>query len=148
MTERLGEGLCSFKFAGLDPKFPARANFTFYREHSKLPASAAITFIEHAISQRITQLAGPRRLGGTAKGKLGNRIRLCESTVGLCLVQIRGTVDDCAMPSLDIDLKKRVISLEWKDLFTRFFGGKMMADGVLEQAPVSDREHPMNLFLT
>jgi hypothetical protein len=138
--QRRDEELCSFDFAGLDPKFPSRANFTFYREHADLARL-------HAIFQRIMQMAGPGRLGEADKGKLGSRLRLYENTVALSLVQIRGGLDDCAMPSLGIDPKKRVISLEWKDLFTRFFGGKMMADRVLKEAPVSHREPPLSLFL-
>lgn len=146
MTPCRDEKLCRFDFAGLDPRFPARANFIFYREHANFPASAKITSCKHANFRRIMQLAGPGRLGEAEKGNPGSRIRLYENTVGLSLVQIRGALDDCAMSNVCIDPKKRVISLEWKDLFTRFFGGKMMADRVLEQAPVSYHELSANLF--
>ncbi len=139
--QRRDEEVCRFDFAGLDPRFPARANFTFYQEHADLARL-------HAIFQRIMQKAGPGRLDEADKGKLGSRIRLYANTVGLSLVQIRGGLDDCAMPSLGIDPKKRVISLEWNDLFTRFFGGKVMADRVLKQAPVSRPELSLSLFLT
>lgn len=148
MTDRCrDEELCRFDFAGLDSKFPARANFISYREDVNYPTSANIMSTRQTNFQPIMQLAGPGRLGEAEKGKVGSRIRLYENTVGLGLVQIRGGLDDCAMPSLGIDPRKRVISLEWKDLFTRFFGGKMMADRVLEQAPVSDLEFSLSLLL-
>jgi len=134
-------GLCRFDFAGLDPSFSGRANFTFYNEDVNLGWS-------HARLKDIKHLAGPGRLGEADKGKLGSRMRLYENTAGLGLVQVRGGLDDCAMPILGIDPKKRVISLEWKDLFTRFFGGKMVAARVLGQAPVSHHELSVNLFLT
>jgi len=41
---------------------------------------------------------------------------------------------------LTIDRSKGAISLDWKDLFTRFFGAKRMMDRVLECAPISDVE--------
>lgn len=145
MTPCRDEKLCRFDFAGLDPKFPARAKFIFHREQAYFPARN-ITSSRRANFGRITQLAGPGRLGEADRGTPGSRIGLYENTVGLSLVQIRGGLDDCAMSNLCIDPKKRVISLEWKDLFTRFFGGKMMADRILEQALVSHHELSANLF--
>ena len=79
----------------------------------------------------------------------GRRVRLFDKTVGLSLVQIRGGLHDCALPSLIIDQTKREITLEWNNLFTRFFSEKRRTKSTLENAPVSSNQglsmsHPLS----
>lgn len=55
------------------------------------------------------------------------------------VVQVRGSVSDCALPALNIDLSKHELSFEWRDLFNRFFGERKMATAMLRDVQVSHR---------
>lgn len=46
------------------------------------------------------------------------------------------------IPSLTIEYKKHSISVDWKELFTNFFGEKNMAKKVLSQTPADDSRAP------
>ena len=90
----------------------------------------------HAILKTIQETAGQGRLGEADKSKPGNRMRLYEDNVGLFVVQIRGALDDGALPGLGINEKNLEVSIIWKELFARFFGEKKMIESVLENSPV------------
>ena len=88
------------------------------------------------LCQHLRDNAGLGRLGEADKSRPGGRLRLFEHCSGLFVVQIRGGLNDFAVPGLSIDQKKGELSFEWRDLFARFFEEKKMAKGVLKDAPV------------
>ena len=61
-------------------------------------------------------------------------------TEGLFTIQIRGGMNDCAIPGLRINQDHQEVSLEWRDLFTRFFGEQKMMVDVLNNDPVSNHD--------
>ena len=76
---------------------------------------------------------GTGRLGRINTSGPKSRLRMYDNTRGIFLTQVRGGLRDCAMPSLTIEPKKHKISVDWKDLFTQFFGEKNMAKETLSQ---------------
>jgi hypothetical protein len=89
-----------------------------------------------ALFQHLRDNAGLGRMGEADKSKPGGRLRLFEHSFGLFVVQIRGGLNDCVVPSLSIDQQKGELSFEWRDLFARFFEEKKMAECVLKDAQV------------
>ena len=47
-----------------------------------------------------------------------------ERCTGVFIIQVRGGLNDCAVPSLHVDPKKREVSLDWKALFNLYFSDK------------------------
>lgn len=125
------DSVCRFDFDGINTTYPSRAVFSIHL------TSIGPKAVKEMIKD-IEAKTGPGRLGEADKSRPGGRVRLFENTVGLALAQIRGGLHDCTLPSLTIDRVKGAISLDWRDLFTRFFGEKRMIDRVLERAPMSD----------
>ena len=79
----------------------------------------------------------------------GRRARLFDQTVGLSLVRIHGRLHGCPRPSLTIERKKREMTLEWENLFTRFFSERRRTKSTLEDAPISPNQglstsHPLS----
>ena len=111
------------------PKYPGRAVMSLRHENGH-------TICRKALSQHLRDNVGLGRLGEADKSRPGGRLRLFKHSSGLFVVQIRGGLNDCVVPSLSIDQKNGELSLEWRDLFARFFEEKKMAKGILKDAPV------------
>ena len=81
---------------------------------------------------------GTGRLGDADRSISGSRMRLYESPPGLFVVQVRGSVCDCAIPSLNVNVDplRHELSFEWRNLFHRFFGEWKTVRAVLDGAPV------------
>lgn len=122
---------CRFAFDGVHSTYPTRAVFSIYQKQF---GSKVVREIIKDIETR----TGPGRMGEADKNRPGSRVRLFENTAGLAVVQIRGGLHDCMLPSLTMERGKQAMSLDWRDLFTRFFGEKRMMDRVLKNAAVSD----------
>ena len=125
------DSLCRFDFDGVHTTYPSRAVFSVH--HTSIGPKGVREMIKS-----IEAKTGPRRMGEADKTQPGSRVRLFENTAGLAVVQIRGGLHECTLPSLTIDRGKRAISLDWRDLFMRFFSEKRMEDRVLEHAAVSN----------
>ena len=82
---------------------------------------------------------GPGRLSEADKSVPGSRIPVFDSPVGMFVVQLRGSVGDCALPVLNIASRRHEVSFDWRDLFDQFFGEQKLAKAVLHDALVS---HP------
>ena len=136
---------CKLTFQEIQPRYPGRAVFSLrsktYNQGRRILQTSAH---RRKAFQKMMDEAGPGRLGEADKSVPGSRIRLFESPVGMFVVQVRGSVGDCALPALNIDPSKHELSFEWRDLFNRFFGERKVATAVSNGAPVS---HPGCLFL-
>ncbi len=66
-----------------------------------------------------------------------NRLRLVEYARRIFIVQVRGGLNDCALPALQINHERHELSVDWKWLFGRFFARKKMIRTELEDALVS-----------
>lgn len=79
---------------------------------------------------------GPGRLGDRSVS--GSRMRLYKCPPGLFVVQVRGSVCDCAIPSVNFNVEplRLELSFEWRDLFHQFFGERKTVRAVLDGAPV------------
>ncbi len=135
---------CKLTLEKIQPRYPGRAVFslrskTYNLEHRILQISAH----RRKAFQNLMDKAGPGRLGEADKSVPGSRIRLFESPVGMFVVQVRGSVGDCALPALNIDPSKHELSFEWRKLYNLFFGERKVATAVLQRAPVS---HPGCLY--
>ena len=95
--------------------------------------------------QRLREGVGNNRLGEADKSVPGSRMRFFESPVGMFVVQIRGSVGDCALPALNIDVSRHELSFEWRNMFDRFFGARKVATALLDGAPVGN-SHRINFF--
>lgn len=124
------DSLCRYDFDGVHTTNPLRAVFSV-----RLKSSGPKVVRE--MIKSIETKTGLGRMGEADKSRPGSRVRLFGSTVGLALVQVRGGLHDCTLPSLTRDRDKRAISLDWRDLFSRFFGEKRMIGRVLARALVS-----------
>ena len=127
---------CKLTFDKIQPRYPGRAVFSLRSKTYNL---------EHRRKafQNLMDQARPGRLGEADKSVPGSRIRLFESPVGMFVVQVRGSVGDCALPALNIDPSKHKLSFEWRNLYNLFFGERKVATAVLYGAPVS---HPGCLY--
>ena len=105
-------------FEGVNPKHPGRAMFSL---HSKGQTK---------ILQNLRDIAGPARLCSLDESGSTDRLRITENTTGLFIVQIRQGLSDVGIPKLNIDPKKRVLSLDWKELFNRFFNDRKLTEAI------------------
>lgn len=124
-------------FEKIHPRFPGRAVFTLPsvndNQERRLPgisASRRKTF------KKLRDEVGAGRLGEADKSVPGSRIRLFESPVGMFVVQVRGSVSDCALPALNVNSSRYEFSFEWMDMFNGFFGERKLTTTVLHGAPV------------
>lgn len=124
-------------FDNIKPRYPGRAVFSVRSKNSNWnPRSLDVSTFKRKTFERLRAEAGSGRLGEADKSVPGSRIRLFESPVRMFVVQVRGSVGDCALPALNIDHGKRELSCEWRDLFDRFFGERRITTTVLNSAPV------------
>lgn len=130
------DSLRRFGFDGVHTIRPSSAVFSVHL--TSIGATSIGPNVVKGMIKGIEAKTGPGQLGEADKTQSGSRVRLFENTAGLAVVQIRGGLHDCTLPSSTMDRGKRAISLDWRDLFTRFFGEKRMMDKVLGRAAVSD----------
>ncbi|KAM0801618.1 hypothetical protein BDR22DRAFT_181620 [Usnea florida] len=90
------------------------------------------------MSKTLLARVGTGRLSEADRSVPESRMRLYTCPPGLFVVQVRGSVCDCAIPSLDFNVNplRLELSFEWRDLFHRFFGERKIVGAVLDSAPV------------
>ena len=120
-------------FHGIHPSYPGRVVFSYFPDASPL---APRTHALRKIFINLQNKAGSGRLGEADRSMPSSRMRIIEATAGLFVVQIRGGLNDCATPALNIDFKNHEVSCDWKDLFTQYFQEKRVASLVLENEGV------------
>ena len=131
---------CKLSFDIIQPKYPGRAVFSLRPDISKRDYRLLeLKVNKRKMFKRLRDEARPSRLSGAAKSVPGSRIRFFESPVGMFVVQVRGSVGDCALPALNIDPNRHEVSFDWRDLFDRYFGEQKVAKAVLHDAAVG---HP------
>lgn len=126
------------RFDRIQPRNLGRAAFTIRPVNSDQERASFATPVAHRrrIFKRLRDEVGSGRLGGADSSVSGSRIRLFESPRCLFVVQVRGSVVNCALPALNIDSYKHELSFEWRGLFSRFFGERKETAAVLHDAPV------------
>ena len=130
---------CKLSYDKIQPRYPGRAVFSCRLDHKCYAPFLKSAVSKRKIFERLRYEAGPGRLGEADKSVPGSRIRVFDSPVGMFVVQVRGSVSDCALPVLNIDSSRHEVSFEWRDLFDQFFGEQRAAKAVLYDALVS---HP------
>ena len=130
---------CKLTFEKIQPRYPGRAVFSCRLDRNRYPPFLKTAVSRRKIFERLRHEAGPGRLGEADKSVPGSRIRVFDSPVGMFVVQVRGSVGDCALPVLNIHSSRHEVSFNWRDLFDHFFGERKMAKAVLHDALVS---HP------
>ena len=90
------------------------------------------------VSKPLLARVGAGMLGDADRSVPGSRMCLYTCPPGLFVVQVRGSLCDCAIPSLNLNVNplRLEVSFEWKDLFHQFFGERKMIRAVLDAAPV------------
>ena len=90
------------------------------------------------ISKTLRARVGTGRLDDADRSIPGSRMRLYTCPPGLFVIQVRGSVCDCAIPSLNFNVHplRLELSFEWRDLFQQFLGERKMVRAVLNGAPV------------
>lgn len=135
-------------FDNIKPRYPGRAVFSVRSKNSSWnPRSLDVSTFKRKTFERLRAEAGSGRLGEADKSVPGSRIRLFESPVRMFVVQVRGSVGDCALPALNIDAGKRELSCEWRDLFDRFFGERRITTTALNSAPVGHPDYIKVVFV-
>lgn len=125
------------KYEKLHSRHPGRAVFSLRSENNTRDRpSPEILVCRRKTFKRLRDEAGTGRLDEADKSVAGSRIRLSESPIGMFVVQVRGSVGDCALPALNISNSRHELSFEWRDLFNRFFGERKVVTTVLHGAPV------------
>lgn len=136
------------QFRGYPPKSPRAQrfdfNFKFSFDHFSSKQSERAVF-------SWPQLPGisPSRVIGNLRDELvvrlgaeagqsqpRSRLRTIEQCSGVFVVQVRAGVSDCAVRKLQLNMTKRELSIEWKDLFVHFFTEKSLTGRILKSAPV------------
>lgn len=131
-------------FDKIQPRYPGRAVFSLSSINTY--QKPEISAYKHKMFNRLRDEVGTGRVGEADKSVSGSRIRLFECPGGMFVVQVRGSVGDCALPALNIDHIKHELSFDWRDLFDRFFGERKLTTTVLHGAPVGLLDY-MALFL-
>ena len=125
------------KFEKTHPKYPGRAVFTLRAKNDNQERrSTRISAHRRKIFKRLRDDAETGILGEADKSVPGSLIRLFGSPVGMFVVQVRGSLSDCALPALNVDSRRHEFSLEWRNLFNRFFRVRRVATTILLEAPV------------
>ena len=119
-----------FYFDGFKSKYPTRAIFSFR------PSSHTINFSKRILSNIRDAVRSPG-LDGPSQIQRKGRLPTIDRCRGVFVTQIRGGLNDCAVPSLNIDLKKHELSIEWKALFSEFFHDKDRTKAVIQANAVS-----------
>ena len=119
-------------FDTIQPRYPGRAVF-----FSRLDTNNRERQWDD-VSKKLLARVGTGRLEDADKSVPESRMHLYTCPPGLFVVQVRGSVSDCAIPSLSLDVNplRLELSFEWRDLFHRFFGERKMVRAVLDGAPV------------
>ena len=139
----------TLNFVKIHSMYPGRAVFSLdsgsTRGQGRLPGN--LTYRRKTF-KRLRDAVGPGRLGEADDSVPGSRTRLFESPAGMFVIQVRGSVGDCALPALNIDSAMHEVTFQWRGLFSRFFGGRKVATAVLNDAPVSYQESVGLLLLS
>ena len=119
-------------FDTIEPRYPGRAVFS-----SRLDTNNRERQWDD-ISKSLLARLGTGKLDNADKSVPGSRMRLYACPPGLFVVQVRGSVSDCAIPSLNLNVNplRLEISFEWRDLFHQFFAERKMVRAALDIAPV------------
>lgn len=132
------------KYEKLHSRHPGRAVFSLRSENNTRDRpSPDILVCRRKTFKRLRDEAGTGRLDEADKSVAGSRIRLSESPIGMFVVQVRGSVGDCALPALNIHNSRHELSFEWRDLFNRFFGERKVVTTVLHGAPIGQVPSPL-----
>ena len=134
---------CKLNYDKIQPRYPGRAVFSCRLDHKRYPPFLKTAMSRRKIFERLRNEAGPGRLGEADKSVPGSRIRVFDSPVGMFVVQVRGSVGDCAVPVLNIDSSRHEVSFDWRDLFDQFFGEQKVVKAGLHDTLVghSDLRH-------
>jgi hypothetical protein len=127
--QMLPESSCRFDFDSVNSLCVERAVFLIRSINISLEEVNAI------LLKGVEAKGKPGNLDEGDASKVARPEPLFENTVGRTLIQIRGGLHDCTLPSLIVEQEEDALSFEWKDLFTRYFGDKKR---ILENEPVSD----------
>ena len=116
-------------FDTIQSRYPGRAVFT-----SRLDRRHQWDDVSKPLLARV----GTSRLGDADRSVPESRMRLYTCRPGLFVVQVRGSLCDCAIPSLNFSVNplRLKISFEWRYLFHQFFGERKMVRAVLDGAPI------------
>lgn len=132
------------RFAGLVEKQPRRAVFKI--QHQSNDPNSPETVHETAIFRHMMEKGGLGPMGEADKYRPSERRRLFgesegqgmpnypvsilepERTEGIFVIQVRAGLNDCAVPGLKIDREAREVSLDWRLLYSRFFGERRLVD--------------------
>ena len=78
------------------------------------------------------------------KGRMPIKARCAD----LFVIQVRGGLNDCAVPGLHVDPKNRQLSLDWKALFNLYFNDKVCRSRLLKYDDVSILTSSMSIICT
>ena len=122
---------CNFKFDEVQLGDPSRACFSLYEEHnSKLLQNTTRNVVFRPSTTKDSafkrRLHWQRRAGERWFGR----------PVGMFVVRVRDVVGDCAMPGLNVNPSRCVLSFEWKKLFDQLFGERKLYTAALPSIPV------------
>ena len=126
-------------FDTIQSQHPGRAVFS-----SRLDAKFRARQWEE-FSKMLLARVGTGRLSEADRSVPGSRMRLYTCPPGLFVVQVRGSVCDCAIPSLNFNVNplRLEVSFEWRDLFHQFFGERKIVGAVLDGAPVCNPRYSL-----
>ena len=119
-------------FDTIQPQHPGRAVFSS-RSDTTIRARQW-----EEMSKKLLARVGTGRLSEAYRSVPGSRMRLYTCPPGLFVVQVRGSVCDCGIPSLNFNVNslRLELSFEWRDLFHQFFGERKIVGAALDGAPV------------
>ena len=91
-------------------------------------ASQVLAILRHVLGSQV--------VADASQSQPASRLGTGERCTDLFMVQVRGGLNDCAVTNLQLHMMEDEISIEWKELFTEFFGEKDIVDKILKEAPV------------